>query len=93
MPSVDVPDVIVGVQPVREIHILPKGQVFVWDGGGFWREWDSVERYIPTDFYGSSVVVLVGDPDEVTFGVFCITEKTATLTARLEFRVWFSEYA
>ena len=52
-----------------------------------------VEHDVSADFECAAVVVSVCDPDEIPFGILCVTEKAAGLAAWLKFGVMIGYYA
>jgi hypothetical protein len=53
--------------------------------GGRRRWWIVMESDISSDFHRASPVVGVGYPDEISLGIFCISEEAPGFTAGLEF--------
>ena len=57
----------------------------VGDVEGGLREREVVKDNVSSNFDNASIVIRMEDPDKVALCIFCITEKDAGFTARLEF--------
>ena len=68
-----------------ELDAFPHGGDVVFRNGNTGSVGEVVENDIPTSFNGASTVIGARDPYKVSFGIFCISEKTSWFAARGEF--------